>query len=206
VATLGSTGATQLTDPALQALHPAWSPTGTVIAFQSDVSRTLHVVTPDGSAEHRLSTISGTTLWPDWAPDGSRIATAAANGGSTDIYVVSSDGGVVQDISRDPSVELSPSWSPDGNRLAWARAPADGQARAWVVVADLTLPRVVEIRVNADFAPPVWSPDGTRLYSYGEAPDGTFSEVIVLDPSGVAPVVRLPSLGSIGNSNWQRLP
>jgi len=37
-------------------------------------------------------------------------------------------------------------------------------------------------------------------------PGGSFSQVIVMDPNGVAPVVRLPSDGSIGNSNWQRLP
>ena len=208
VATLGSRAAMQLTDPTLRALDPAWSPTGAVIAFQSDASQTLHVVAPDGTGEHRLSNLTQTTLWPDWAPDGSRLATAAGNGSGsgTDIYVVSADGAEIRDISSDPTVELSPSWSPDGSRLAWGRIPADESIRAWIVVADLNLPRVVEIRVEADLAPPVWSPDGTRLYSYGMAPDRSFSEVIVLDPTGVAPVVRLPSEGSIGNSNWQRLP
>jgi len=206
VASLGSRGATQLTDPALQALDPAWSPAGVVIAFQSDASGTLHVVAPDGTGEHRLSNLTQTTLWPDWAPDGSRLATAAANGGSTDIYVVSADGAEVRDISSDPTVELSPSWSPDGHRLAWSRVPADESIRAWIVVADMDLPRVVELRVEADLAPPVWAPDGSRLYSYGMGPGGSFSQVIVMDPNGVAPVVRLPSDGSIGNSNWQRLP
>jgi Tol biopolymer transport system component len=206
VATLGRTGATQLTDPALKALYPAWSPTGDVIAFQSDASQTLHVVGANGSGEHRLSSLRGTTLWPDWAPDGSRIATAASNGGSTDIWVVSADGATLQDISNDPTVELSPSWSPDGRHIAWGRQPADQRIRAWVVIADLDVARLTELRTEADLAPPVWSPDGTRLYSYHKASNGQFDAVLVLDPTGVAPVVRLPTPGSIGNSNWQRLP
>ena len=36
--------------------------------------------------------------------------------------------------------------------------------------------------------------------------DGTFSELIVLDPEGLAPVVRIPTKGNVGNGSWQRLP
>ncbi len=75
-----------------------------------------------------------------------------------------------------------------------------------MVVADPDGPNLTEMRVDADLAPPVWSPDGTRVYSYVQAPDGTFAELVILDPEGVAPVVRLPATGNIGNGNWQRLP
>lgn len=206
VASLGRSGAEQITDPKLQAVDPSWSPTGNLIAFESDASLTLHVVAPDGSAEHRLSTLDDTTLWPDWSPDGSRLAVTAGSGEATDIFVVSADGADVVNVSSDPSFEISPSWSPDGKHLAWARAPADESARSYVVVAELDLSRIIEIRVPADLAPPVWAPDGSRIYSYGLGPTGEFAELIVLDPSGVAPVVRIPAEGNIGNGNWQRLP
>jgi hypothetical protein len=75
-----------------------------------------------------------------------------------------------------------------------------------VVVANRDGTRLVEIRVPADLAPPTWSPDGTRLYSYVADSDGTFSELIVLDPEGLAPVVRIPAKGNVGNGSWQRLP
>ena len=123
-----------------------------------------------------------------------------------DIFTVSADGSTVTNLSHDPSPEFSPSWSPDGNRLAWARAPADGSARAYVVVSDRAGSRVVELRTPADLAPPVWSPDGTRLYSYvGNDTDG-FYQLLVLDPEGVAPAVRTPAPGNVGNGSWQRLP
>ena len=206
IATLGKTGATQITDPALKALDPAWSPRGEVIAFQSDASATLHVVGVDGAGEHRLSSLTQTAWWPDWAPDGSRLAVAAANGGSTDIWTVSADGAELHDISNDPNLEISPSWSPDGERVAWARALEGPSSRAWIAVADLAAPTVIEIHVEVDFAPPVWSPDGLRLFSYAPATGGRFKELLVLDPSGVAPVIRLPADGNVGNGNWQRLP
>jgi TolB protein len=213
VAMLGGTGANLITDPALRGIDPAWSPDGRVIAFQSGTTETLHVVAPDGTGEHQLSTLPHTFLWPEWSPDGSSIATIAAVEGphglddaQGDIFVVPANGAPARNISKDPSQEYSPSWSPDGSRLAWAREPADGSARAFIVVARPEGPNVVEIRVDADLAPPVWSPDGTRIYSYVMGSDGKFHELVVVDPEGIAPVVRLPAEGNTGNGNWQRLP
>ena len=206
VATLGRVGAERLTDPDLEAIDVAWAPRGDVIAFQSQKTRTLHVVAVDGSGERRLSGIKNTTLWPDWSPDGSQLATTAGSTRNAEIFIVEADGSSFRNVSLDPSFELSPSWSPDGHHLAWARAPTDGSARAYVVVLDLDTGRAVEIRVAADLAAPVWAPDGKRVYSYGTAPDGAFNAVLVLDPAGIAPVVRLPAEGNIGSGNWQRLP
>jgi Tol biopolymer transport system component len=209
VATLGRSGVAQITDPALFGIDPAWSPDGGLIAFRSEVTGTLRLAQPDGAGERRLSDLVGANLWLDWSPDGSRLAATVGVEGEdfdADIYVVSADGTETRDVSRDPTYEMSPTWSPDGKRLAWARIPADGSARAHVVVADADGPNVLEIRVPADLAPPVWSPDGTRLYSYRLGTDGAFSALVVLDPNGVAPPLQLPAEGNIGNGNWQRLP
>ena len=209
VATLGRSGAAQITDPALFAIDPAWSPDGGLIAFRSGLTGTLQLVQPDGGGQRRVSEIVGADLWLDWSPDGWHLAAKVAVPGAeydADIYVVSADGAETRDVSRDPTYETSPAWSPDGARLAWARIPADGSARAHVVVADADGPNVVEIRVPADLAPPVWSPDGTRIYSYRLGADGTFSALVVLDPNGVAPPLQLPAEGNIGNGSWQRLP
>jgi Tol biopolymer transport system component len=199
-------GSTRITDPALKAIDPAWSPDGRSIVFVSERSTTLHTVAPDGSAEHELASLKDIVLWPDWSPDGSLIAVSSASTQQLDIFTVSADGSTVTNVSHDPSDEFSPSWSPDGGRLAWARAPADESARAYVVVGSRDGTRVVELRTPADLAPPVWSPDGTRLYSYVMDDNGSFYQVLVLDPEGTAPPVRIPAEGSIGNGSWQRLP
>jgi Tol biopolymer transport system component len=211
IATIGREGATRITDPALQAIDPAWRPDGRSIAFQSVATETVHVVAPDGSAEHELNPLPHTLLWLDWAPDGSTVATAAyvpvdPDSGQTDVFTISADGQTVVNVSRDPSDDYSATWSPDGGRLAWGRVPFEASARANIVVARLETQTVLEIRVDADLAPPAWSPDGTRLFSYVQGADGGFHELVVIDPDGVAPTVHLPAAGNVGNSNWQRLP
>ena len=199
-------GATAITDPSLRGVDPAWAPDGTTIAFVSEATTTLHSVAPDGTREHELATLKDIVLWPDWSPDGALLAVSAAVDDQLDVFTVSADGSTVTNVSHDPSAEYSPSWSPDGSRLAWARAPADESARAWVVVSDRAGTRVVELRVPADLAPPVWSPDGTRLYSYVMDDTERFYQLLVLDPEGVAPPVRIPADGNVGNGSWQRLP
>jgi TolB protein len=198
--------ARRITDPALRGIDPAWSPDGGSIVFVSGASTTLHVVAPDGTDERELASLRDVVLWPDWSPDGTRLAISAYVGDQLDVFTISADGSEVSNLSHDPSDEYSPSWSPDGSRLAWARAPADGSVRAWVVVSDRDGTRVVELRVPAVLAPPVWSPDGTRLYSYVMDDAGGFYQLLVMDPEGVAPAVRIPADGNVGNGSWQRLP
>jgi Tol biopolymer transport system component len=200
-------GATKrITDPALRGIDPAWSPDGSTIAFVSEETRTLHIVAPEGSSERELADLKDVILWPDWSPDGKVVAVSAVVDDQVDVFTITADGRTVTNVSHDPSGEFSPSWSPDGTRLAWARAPADESARAWIVVTNRDGTRLVELRVPADLAPPVWSPDGTRLFSYVMDDAGTFHQILVLDPEGVAPVVRIPADGNVGNGSWQRLP
>jgi hypothetical protein len=35
---------------------------------------------------------------------------------------------------------------------------------------------------------------------------GAFHQILVLDPEGVAPPVRIEAEGNVGNGSWQRLP
>jgi Tol biopolymer transport system component len=198
-------GAVRVVDPALKAIDPAWAPDGASIAFQSELDQTLHVVAPDGSGERRLGWLDGTMLWPEWAPDGRAIVVTAFQNDNVDIFTVSADGSVVTNVSNDPADEFSPSWSPDGERIAWGRSTGEG-TRAHIVVANVDGSGQVVLPDLADLAPPVWSPDGARIYSYVVGENGAFQDLIVLDPSGAEPAVRIGIEGNVGNGNWQRLP
>jgi Tol biopolymer transport system component len=199
-------GTTRITDPSLNAIDPAWAPNGSTIVYVSGSTTTLHAVAPDGSNERELASLKNIVLWPDWSPDGALVAVSAEVDKQLDVFTITADGTSVTNVSHDPSDEYSPSWSPDGKRLAWARAPADQSARAYILISDRAGTRVVELRTPADLAPPVWSPDGTRLYSYVMDDTRGFYQLLVLDPEGVAPAVRIPADGNVGNGSWQRLP
>jgi Tol biopolymer transport system component len=199
-------GPVRITDPSLKAVDPAWSPDGTRIAFESSAKLRLQLVNADGTGERSFDDLGETTLWPDWSPDGALIAVTVWDPTTeqTDVWTVAPDGTGARNVSRDPAADMSPAWSPDGTRLAWARAPADESARAYVVVASRDGERVVTLRVPTDLAPPAWSPDGTRLFSYVADEHMDFYEVVVLDPDGIAPPVRIPTQGNVGNGSWQR--
>jgi Tol biopolymer transport system component len=198
-------GPARIVDPALRAIDPAWAPDGRTIAFQSAADQALHVVAPDGSDSRRLGWLDGTMLWPEWSPDGRALVLTAFQNDNVDIFTVSADGSVVTNVSNDPSDEFSPSWSPDGERIAWGRATGEG-TRAHIVVANADGSGQVVLPDVADLAPPVWSPDGSRVYSYVVGENDEFQDLIVLDPSGAEPAVRIKIEGNVGNGNWQRLP
>jgi Tol biopolymer transport system component len=210
VADLETFGPRQVVASMLRAIDPAWSPDGQWIAFQSQVgSGALHVVRPDGSDEHQLSWLTGTQLWPEWSPDGQFILTTAKFHGDFDIFTVSADGHLVRDVSHNPDHEYSPTWSNDGTRISWGRVieqGAGGALRAYVVVADADGTNQRVLPEPAGLAPSIWSPDDTRLYNYVEGPGGQIVGLIVLDPAGEAPVLRIPVVGNLGNGTWQRLP
>ena len=132
-------GPTQIVVETLRAIDPAWSPDGSVIAFQSKVDTALHIVVPDGTGERPLTWLKGTDLWPEWSPDGSALVVAAWLNGNFDIYTVSAHGRTVTNVSNNLADEYSPSWSNDGRRLAWGRAVTkepSNDSHAFVVVAN----------------------------------------------------------------------
>ncbi len=80
----GSTGAVQVGDPDLAARTAAWSPDGSMIAFNgggdAEKGTGLYLMDADGTDVRRLDTVSGTGwafLRLDWSPDGKSIAATA---------------------------------------------------------------------------------------------------------------------------------
>lgn len=74
-----------LTDPALFASTPAWSPDGTTIVYSALATAgaemgDLYTIRPDGTASSRLTTLSDTGRgagFPSFSPDGSQIVFTA---------------------------------------------------------------------------------------------------------------------------------
>jgi Tol biopolymer transport system component len=98
------TGESAITDLSTDQFHPAWSPDGSLIAF--DVQSVggdmeIAVMNADGSGVTSLTAGPGANYLPSWSPDGSRIAFVSGRDGNDEIYVMNADGTDQVRLTRD---------------------------------------------------------------------------------------------------------
>jgi serine/threonine protein kinase/Tol biopolymer transport system component len=162
---------TQLTRDAGLSHHPALSRDGKLLAYSSDAGQdggmNLYVKQVAGGQPIRLTSDGAGNTWPDFSPDGSKIAFRSNRGGG--IYEIPSFGGQIRLLARNGS---RPRFSPDGSNVAyWVGSEnmydtVPGSASVWVVPAAGGQPQRVAPGLTAARTP-IWSPDGKRLLFVG---------------------------------------
>jgi len=149
---------------------PSWSPDGTKIAFESNVSGNYEIWVMDADGRHKVQITDEPRfehLTPSWSPDGSQIAYSRCDTpfgfiGSCDINVMSADGSYAYRVVGGHRIHVRPVFSPDGTSIAFASDRAGFISAIWVVNADGTgLQRVTS--PNTEGFWPDWSPDGERI-------------------------------------------
>jgi Tol biopolymer transport system component len=162
----------RLTSTAAIDEQPTWSPDGSQIAFQSDMSGDIeiHVMGADGGNLRQLTTSPGDDWSPTWSPDGERIAFASSRNGNWDIFTMNADGSRVEQITSDPGMDWLPAWSPSGETIAFA-SDRDGNWEIYVVDTDGSGSRNITDNQATDLEP-VWSPDGDKLI-FSSSRDGS---------------------------------
>jgi dipeptidyl aminopeptidase/acylaminoacyl peptidase len=165
---LETTGAPFLV--AAGARNPAVAADGTLVyAPTRDGGPTQLVwLRADGTLERRVGEVRQAIAWPALAPDGRRIAFAAAENNTSDIWVLDPDKGSTR-ITSTPIDENTPVWMPDGRTLAYT-CPTDRGTAICAKAADGS----GDTRILVErAATPVFSPDGRYMvFMTSERADG----------------------------------
>ena len=146
----------------------SWSPNGQLVAFEADPhgdgDLEIFIMRADGTNVRQLTDSDGWDFWPDWFPDGSRIAFTSLRTGVPNVYIMNVDGSDQQALTDDPVLGcFQPDVSPNGKDVLAMCSPEFEPPTIWRIgVTDgamipLTLPGPHE---DLD---PQWSPNGKRV-------------------------------------------
>jgi Tol biopolymer transport system component len=144
----------------------------------------------EGGAPVRVTSTTAVDTYPNYSPDGRRIAFESDRSGINEIWVCDADGSnAVQVTSFGKGWSGSPRWSPDGRTIAFDSNVA-GNFNIHVIRSEGGRPIRVTTN-NADNTTPNWSRDGQWLYfastrtgrneTWKVSPDGTSETQITTD-------------------------
>lgn len=98
----------------------------------------IYVMNADGSNPTRLTNSPGVDLFPNWSPDGKKIAFYSDRDGNGEIYVMEVDSSYQINLSNNPSEDWSPvTWSADGMNILFT-SDRDGNNEIYAMNADGT--------------------------------------------------------------------
>ena len=124
--------------PPRLARHPAYSPDGRWVAFESPRSGCVEIwiSASDGSQARQLTKLrNSVTGSPRWSPDAKWIVFDSRVGNKGKIFVISSAGGTARRLSTSDSEDVVPDWSHDG-RWIYFSSQRSGNYQVWKMPAE----------------------------------------------------------------------
>ncbi|GEM_PF-1824380 len=147
-------------------------------------SNRIFTMNPDGSNQTLITPDpSENALYPDWSPDGSKIAfSKCCLGSTTQIYTMNANGSNQTNLTTLTGHQYRmPDWSPDGTKIVFV-----GTNSMYVMNADGSN-QITLIEPTSPLVPndPHWSPDGSKIYFGGR--NGDNGEIFVMNADGTNP-------------------
>jgi len=100
-------------------ISPAWSPTGTQLAYVSFESRKPVVYVHDVSTGRRrlIANFRGSNSAPAWSPDGRTLAVTLSRDGGSQLYTIDANGGEPRRLMQSGGIDTEPVYSSDGRSI-----------------------------------------------------------------------------------------
>jgi TolB protein len=163
------------------ALHPAWFPDGSRVAYVTYRQGRPEIVSQSVTSGQvrSLAFFPGLNASPAISPDGRQMLLVLSRDGNPEIYRMAVDGTELKRLTFTPAVETSPVWSPDGAQIALVSDQGGGPQ---VHLLGANGGRLRRVSFMGNYATsPDWSPRGDRII-FTALVEGTF-QLILLDPA-----------------------
>jgi len=163
----------------------AWSPDGTMIAFNSDRTGDMNIWlhSLDDGSTRQLTSGPGGDYQPNWSPDGEWITFFSSRAGHLDIWAVEVGTGTLKQLTDRPASDINPFYSPDGNHIAFY-SDERGRSEPWVMEHDGSeLRPLASMYISGHFLR--WSDDGEKVIF--PSPDGATRGLWAVSLTGSPP-------------------
>jgi TolB protein len=172
----------QLTHDNSDSIHASWSPDGKTIIYCSardnpDQSKAaegsryeIYTVPAEGDKSRRLVNFGGINTYPNYSPDGKKIAFRRVLGErNSEVWIMDSDGSNARNLTNNPAFDAWPFWSSDGKQIVFA-SDRGGGYDVYVMNADGSDVRQLT-HLGGRCTSPKWSPDGSKI-TFDSSVDG----------------------------------
>lgn len=143
-------------------ISPAWSPSGTQLAYVSFESRKPVVYVHDiASGKRRLiANFRGSNSAPAWSPDGRTLAVTLSRDGGSQLYTISSNGGEPTRLMQSAGIDTEPTYASDG--MIYFVSDRGGSPQIYRVPVGGGSPERITFQGNYNISPTV-SPDAQTM-------------------------------------------
>ncbi|MDT3437760.1 amidohydrolase family protein [Haloarcula sp. 1CSR25-25] len=174
------------------------SPDGETIII--DHAGILFRLSGDGGEAEQITDVELEPAYPNYSPNGDRVAFQGYADGVYDLYTIAPDGSDLEKLTDDPNWDdREPNWSPGGSMIAFASDRGMGYDIWTLEVGSGEITQLTD--TDADNYLPTWSSDGSEIAyvtnggSAIKAIDSNGGESRTLYSAGDGETLRAPSWG-----------
>ena len=156
-------------------ISPAWSPSGTQLAYVSFEARkpTIYVHEVATGKRRLVANFKGSNSAPAWSPDGKTLAVTLSRDGGSQLYLMDAVGvnSEPKRLAQSSSIDTEPTFSPDGTTIYFV-SDRGGSPQVYKVARAGGAPERVTFTGTYNISPAI-SPDG-RWLAYISRVSGAF--------------------------------